>query len=115
MLLKNKSKRTAFREIGGFFMLFFQNIYYENQELFPAIRYNLFLAKEARKRIPLLSGLGHLSKQDYFRRSRKNRFIKSEASLAIIPETTAVLGCSCVPIFTKPRCSSLAPYTIFEI
>jgi hypothetical protein len=72
MLFQNKLK-TASRKIGGFFMRFIflaTNCTNEHElicvirgiffylELFPAIRLYLFLAKEARKRIPLLSGLG---------------------------------------------------------
>lgn len=41
MLSKNKTK-TAFRETGGFFVRFFQ-------ELFPAIRYIFFFLKKKEK------------------------------------------------------------------
>jgi len=44
--------------------VFFEGEFWRNYdsflELFPAIRLYLFLAKGARKRIPLLSGLGVL-------------------------------------------------------
>ncbi|MWB93207.1 hypothetical protein GON26_02450 [Flavobacterium sp. GA093] len=44
------------------------------QELFPAIRLYLFLAKEARKRIPLLSGLGHqFSSESIFFKTNNNK------------------------------------------
>ena len=51
----------------------------------------------------------------YFLLKARKRFIKSAASLAIIPETTVVFGCNFVPIVIKPRCSSRAPKTIFVI
>lgn len=116
MLFQNK-KETAFRKIGGFFMRHCEERSNLILGAIPAIR-SIFLCNfeylSHLKRMPLLSGLGLISK-DHFLRSAKKRFISSEASSAKIPETTSVFGCNCVPIAVKPRCSSLVPYTIFDI